>query len=137
MNKKLRAYVCVFIVCAIGALLMLFTSCIRNPNNRNAATTLILVREIVNENGLKCNSSIRVHQDGSYLFEYRGFTPGSKHIQSETGQLSTELLGELRKLASSDGVMHTNGTPLYDYFPENSYITPPKPINNLLEAVIK
>lgn len=124
-------------VCGLGALFMVMTSCTRPMQRHPEATTLITVREVINHNGLKHPTRVYVYPDGKYILERAEPTSKSDRPRRDEGRLSPALVAELESLVKPGAVSKSSIPAQFDVYPDNSHITPPKAIEDLLEAVIK
>ena len=127
--------VSVSIVAIVAVFAIAILSCAPKKRTAPSTRTLLLVNEIINHGGRKCTSTIRVHHDGSYVFERRDPFFERNQPKRFEGQLPPILLSELGELVHSSDLGYTNGSATYDFYPDNSYITPPPVILRLFEAV--
>ncbi len=140
MNSKARTrepLICMTTVYGLGALLTCMTSCVCQTKKPTEAPAMITVREVINRDGVKYPTRVYVYRDGKYVLDRVDPTSKSDRPKREEGRLSPGLVAELESLVKAGAASKGSGPAQYDVYPDNSYITPPKAITDLFEAVIK
>ena len=107
----------------------------REPNAK-ADVPLMVLNVKLYDDGWKNVGSIRLFHNGTYLFHVANTSSPASIPDEYRGEVSTQLCSQLESLVASNVVTLVNGTPTFDYYPDDSHHSQPKPIEGLYRTVI-
>jgi hypothetical protein len=113
------------LVCTIG-LMCAGVGCASKSYDFTEARLLITIRVTIFHQGPTCTSLVRVNKDGVYQIQMWNPSIPTNPPNTHGGYLLPEVLAELTAFVKSTSLDRLDGSPVFDFCPENSYTKPPE-----------
>jgi len=92
---------------------------IKNPLKVVDPNALLVVYDVIKEDGWECFGAVQINQDGQYLWRMRDYDP-LKPITEYRGQLPAELQLSIEKFAKADVIHREARTATYYNFVDST-----------------